>query len=201
MVVVDNYEPIGKGKYRATFDNGVVCILYRSEAARLSLSIGTILEDEQFQYLMNEIVGKRAKKRVMHILEQMDRTESQLREKLAKSEYPKECIDGAIEYVKNYHYLDDERYALNYVRYHQEKLSRQQLSLKLAQKGISRENIEYALDVEYSSEDGEKIRALLIKRHYDPDVMDQKEVNKIYQYIMRRGFRSSDILKEMRKFS
>ena len=201
MVAVNNYEALGKGRYRVAFDNGVSCILYRSEAAQLSIEVQCSLTDENYEYLINEIVGKRAKKRAMHILEQMDRTEHQLREKLAKGEYPQECIDSAVEYVKKYRYLDDERFASSYVRYHQEKLSRQQLSVKLSQKGVSKDIIAEALEMEYEADDGEKIRNLLSKRHFDPDNTDRQENNKIYQYILRRGFKSSDILKEMRVFS
>lgn len=201
MVAVNNYEALGKGRYRVAFDNGVSCVLYRSEAAQLSIEAQCSLTDENYDYLINEIVGKRAKKRAMHILEQMDRTEHQLREKLAKGEYPQECIDSAVEYVKKYRYLDDERFASSYVRYHQEKLSRQQLSVKLSQKGVSKDIIAEALEMEYEADDGEKIRNLLSKRHFDPDNTDRQENNKIYQYILRRGFKSSDILKEMRVFS
>lgn len=201
MVAVNNYEALGKGRYRVAFDNGVSCILYRSEAAQLSIEVQCSLTDENYEYLINEIVGKRAKKRAMHILEQMDRTEHQLREKLARGEYPQECIDSAVEYVKKYRYLDDERFASSYVRYHQEKLSRQQLSVKLSQKGVSKDIIAEALEMEYEADDGEKIRNLLSKRHFDPDNTDRQENNKIYQYILRRGFKSSDILKEMRVFS
>ena len=201
MVAVNNYEALGKGRYRVAFDNGVSCVLYRSEAAQLSIEAQCSLTDENYDYLINEIVGKRAKKRAMHILEQMDRTEHQLREKLAKGEYPQECIDSAVEYVKKYRYLDDERFASSYVRYHQEKLSRQQLSVKLSQKGVSQDIIAEALEMEYEADDGEKIRNLLSKRHFDPDNTDRQENNKIYQYILRRGFKSSDILKEMRVFS
>lgn len=201
MVVVNEYEPMGKGKYRAVFDNGVSCVLYRSEAARFSLKTGGSLNEEQYSALMEEIIGKRAKRRAMHILEQMDRTEHELRDKLTKSEYPEECIDDAIEYVKKYKYIDDERYALNYVRFHQEKLSKQQLTVKLSQKGVNRDLITEALESEYEADDGEKIRILLKKKHFDYEKMDRKECNRIYQYILRRGFKSNDILKAMKGFS
>ena len=201
MVAVNNYEALGKGRYRVAFDNGVSCILYRSEAAQLSIEVQCSLTDENYEYLINEIVGKRAKKRAMHILEQMDRTEHELREKLTKSEFPEECIDDAIEYVKKYKYIDDERYAFNYVRFHQEKLSKQQLTVKLSQKGVNKELITAALESEYEADDEEKIRTLLEKKHYDYEKMDRKECNRVYQYILRRGFKSNDILKVMRGFS
>ena len=61
----------------------------------------------------------------------MDRTEHQLREKLRASEYPEEVIEEAIEYVKSFHYIDDERYAETFTRYKKEKMSRQQIKQKL----------------------------------------------------------------------
>lgn len=43
-----------------------------------------------------------------------------------------------------------------------------------------------------------KIRQLLEKKHYEPKECDRKEQQKIYQYLMRRGFKSSDILHVMK---
>ena len=56
----------------------------------------------------------RAKRRALHILERSDRTEQELRDKLAKNYLP-EVVDAAVEYVKSYHYIDDHRYAVNYL--------------------------------------------------------------------------------------
>ena len=60
--------------------------------------------------------------------------------------------------MKKYKYIDDERYAFNYVRFHQEKLSKQQLTVKLSQKGVNKELITAALESEYEADDEEKIR-------------------------------------------
>lgn len=197
MVVV-LYEAAGKGKYRVTFDNGVTCLLYRKEAARLSIAEGTVITEEEYHELIYDIVGKRAKKRALHLLEQMDRTTQQLREKLQANEYPFECIEEAIKYVESFHYLDDARYAENYVRFSQEKMSKMQLRRKLGQKGIERNLIEKALE-EYQSDELVQIEQLVRKRKYVPGNSDEKEFQRTYQYILRRGFKSSDILKVMKK--
>ena len=63
---------------------------------------GSTLSDEEEHQLIYEVVGKRAKRRTMHLLEQMDRTEQQLREKLKQGGYPQACIDLALEYVKSF---------------------------------------------------------------------------------------------------
>ena len=132
-ISVESIEPLEKGKVRIVFDNGTVVVLYRKEVAGLKLQEGLFLSKEQYNKIIYEIIGKRAKKRAMYLLEQMDRSERKLREKLTQNQYPEECVDFAIDYVKKYHYLDDYRYACTYVRYHGEKLSKVQLLQKLLQ--------------------------------------------------------------------
>ena len=190
-------EHLQKGKYKVCLDSGESFILYRGEIRGLGLQEGDSLPEEMYQHIRKDIIGKRAKKRALYLLEKMDRTESQLREKLEASEYPQLCIEDAIAYVYKYHYLDDLRYAKNYIRYQQDSLSRQQIKQKLMAKGISRENIQQALIEEYSGDETTQISKLLQKKHYQGEGKDTAEFRKIYQYLLRRGFRSSDILREM----
>ncbi len=191
-------EPLGKGKNRVTFDNGTVCLMYRDEVRNFSIQEGGYVTEEAFEKLLSEVIGKRAKKRAMYILEQRDRTEKQLREKLLSSEYPPSCIEEAIAYVKTFHYLDDYRYACNFVRYSGERMSRGQLRQKLLVKGVPADLAESAIEEEYQADELEQIRKLLQKRSYGTGQNDQKEIRKTYQFLLRRGFKSSDILKAMK---
>ena len=200
MVTVIKLERQGKGRYEASFDNGIKTGLYRSEAAQLGIEEGTVLSEDQYQFLLKEVIGKRAKKRALHLLEQMDRTEMQLMEKLRAGGYPECCVEEAVSYVKKYHYLDDFRYACTYIRTHQEKLGRQQLQQKLAGKGIRRDLAERALETEYVSEDSAKIRELLVKRRFDPETSDEKEFSRTYAFLMRRGFSGNEVLREMKNY-
>ena len=198
MIIVKEIEAVGKGRYRVQFDTGVTCLLYRKEMSSFSIEKGKKITAQQYQELLEEVVGKRAKKRALHLLEQMDRTEKQLRDKLLANEYPQSCIDGAIAYVKGFHYLDDSRYASNYVRFSQERMSRVCLKQKLMQKGIASSVIEEAIEEAYVADEMEQIMALLQKRKFNPEEADEKEFQRTYQYVMRRGFKSSDILKAMK---
>lgn len=198
MIIVKEIEAVGKGRYRVKFDTGVTCLLYRKEMSSFSIEKGKKITAQQYQELLEEVVGKRAKKRALHLLEQMDRTEKQLRDKLLANEYPQSCIDGAIAYVKGFHYLDDSRYASNYVRFSQEKMSRVQMKQKLMQKGIASSVIADAIEEAYVADEMEQIMALLQKRKFVPEEADEKEFQRTYQYVMRRGFKSSDILKAMK---
>ena len=184
MIEITGYENIGKGKYRTTFDNGTTCVLYRTEAVRYSIMEGAFISEADYEKLITEVVGKRAKKRALHLLEQMDRSERKLREKLTQGGYPDCCVDAAIDYVKSFHYLDDYRFASTYVRYHQDSLSRRQLEQKLMTKGIGRDDINCAIDSEYTADEEKHIAKLLEKKHYDPDNCDEKEFRRIYQFLM-----------------
>ena len=197
-IQIAQIEKLDKGKRRIRFENGESCIAYYSEIRGLHLEEDAYVSYEIYEKLFKEVVGKRAKKRALHLLEQMDRTEQQLREKLMASEYPVRCIDDAIEYVKSFHYLDDERYAQTFTRYKKDKMSRQQIMQKLMMKGVSREIVSEAIEEEYDVDETVHIRSILEKKHFSNETADEGEFRRVYNYLLRRGFRSNDILKEMK---
>ncbi len=186
--------PQDKKKIRVILDNGESFLLYRGEIRSFSLVEGVFIQEDVYNQIL-ELLKKRAIRRAMHILERQERTEKQLREKLQKSEYPPCCIEAAITYVKSYHYIDDYRYATVYVRYHQEKESRQKLTMKLMQRGISKDVIEQALAEEYQAEEEEQIIAWLKKKHYNPAEADANAYRKMAQFLLRKGFKSRDIFR------
>ena len=197
-LLVTEVIPREKGRTSIRFDNGMEVLLYKGEVRKLGLQEQTVISREKYDEIIYEILGTRAKKRAMFMLERMDRTEHQLRDKLMQNGYPAVCVDLAIDYVKKYHYIDDLRYATNYISYQQKRKSRQKLKIDLLTKGIDKNVIEQALDEAFDSDEQIKIRQLLEKKHYDPKECDRKEKQKTYQYLMRRGFKGSDILHVMK---
>ncbi len=137
-----------------------------------------------------------ARKKAMQLLERMDRTEQNLRRKLTEKDFTPDEVEDAIAYVKSYHYLDDKRYARTYVRFHGASKSSTRLYQDLLQKGIDKETAREAIDEAYEGDEDAQIRALLEKKHYDPN-MDRKEKQRIYAFLMRRGFPASKILRAM----
>ena len=189
--------PREKGRTSIRFDNGMEVLLYKGEVRKLSLREGTVISQEKYDEIIYEILGTRAKKRAMFLLERMDRTEHQLREKLMQNGYPDVCVDLAVEYVRKYHYIDDLRYACSYVRYQKEKKSNRRLQQDLQKKGVAKEFIEQALLEEGNEDETDAIQRLLEKKGYTPE-MPREQANKIYQFLLRRGYKSSDILYVMR---
>lgn len=197
-MIITHVEPVGKDKLRIALDEGGGFCLYRKEACHLQLEPGSELTDAQYGKIREEILIPRARKRTLYLLEKMDRTEAQLRDKLRQGYYPEAIIEDAIAYVKKFHYVDDLRYACNYVRAGSKTKSRRLLALELAGKGISRELAQQALQEEYDTEEESvKISRWLDKKHYCPEEADQKQKQRMYQFLLRKGFRSEDILKEL----
>jgi regulatory protein len=205
VTVTEMKQDKGSGRLSFSFDNGITVLLYRSEARRFHLSQDSTVTDEEFQTLLDKVVAVRAKKRALHLLEQMDRTEKQLRDKLDQGGYPPECIDVAVDYVKSYHYIDDYRYACSYVRCTMERMSRMKIRQKLMERGIRRDTIDQALeenfgfDEEAESLETVQINRLLTKRNFIPGHSDEREFRRTYQFLLRRGYRSNDIVQAMRE--
>ena len=80
-----------------------------------------------------------AKKKAMSLLEQQDRSEAGLRERLHRAGFSQEEAEDAILYVKGYGYLNDERFAENFIRAHIQTRSRQWILQSLSDKGVDRE--------------------------------------------------------------
>lgn len=168
-------------------------MLYKGEVKKLALEGQMQLDDEVYQHIYYDIVGKRVTKRAMHLLEKKDRTEEELRKKLMMGDYPPELVENAIAYVKSYHYIDDERYARTFVRLNQERKSIARLRFDLSARGIAKDIIEIALEEENETEPEDLIRRLLEKKQYDPKQASLQDKQKMYRFLMGRGFSCNEI--------
>ena len=137
---------------------------------------------------------KEAKLKALRLLNDMDRTESQLRQKLRDKSYSDEEIEVAVGYVKSFGYINDVNYAERYILNKQSSKSKREIYASLIQKGVSRDDIESAMDRCFEKEDEvEVIRRLCEKKHFSAEHATDAEKQKIYNYLMRKGFRSEEI--------
>lgn len=189
---------IDKKRSRVFFEQEESIVLYNGEIRRFHMEAGRELKEEVFFQIQEEILKKRVKERALYLLKSMDRTEEEIRAKLKKGYYSTELIDYAICFLKEYNYIDDLRYAKNYIRTYTGKKSRKNIQQNLYLKGISKETAEEAFEIFYGeTEDiGEKemIYALLKKRKYPFKDADRKEQNRELGFLFRKGFEMEEIL-------
>lgn len=195
-MTVTSIVPVKNKRMKVCLEDGTDFLLYRRDIRQYDIEEGADLSDDMMQKMLHETLCPRAAKRAMFLLEQQDRSESNLREKL--NIYPQEAVDYAIDYVKKYHYLDDRRMAENYVRYHDSNRSRRRLRMDLMKKGIPSDVADAAIEAVYSASEEEQIAKLLVSRHYDPETADDKERARMYRFLAYRGFNSTDIMRALR---
>ena len=142
---------------------------------------------------------KQAKQKALSLLNFMDRTESGLRQKLKEKSFCEEAIDEAIDYVKSFGYINDVGYAERYILNKRGNKSKKEIQVVLEQKGVSREDIETAMANCYDSEDEIfAIQALCKKKNFVIEEATKTQQMKMYQYLLRKGFRGSDICKVLK---
>ncbi|MFR8353000.1 MAG: regulatory protein RecX [Blautia obeum] len=88
---------------------------------------------------------KEVRKKALKLLEHMDRTEKGLYDRLLRAGFSEALAADAVAYVKDYGYVNDARYATNYIMYRIHDKSHQKI-FELQQKGIDRQTIQSAWD-------------------------------------------------------
>lgn len=191
---VTKIEPVTKTRYKVFLDGQFAFVLYKGELSRYQIALDVEVKKDTVDRILEETVLKRAKLRAMHLLTDMDRTESQLRTKLKQGLYPDEIVEQALNYVKSFGYVEDENYAKRFVDSKKSVKSRKEIYAALCQKGIAKETIERAMEACYEEEgEQEAIRRILEKKHFFDKQATEVERTKIYGYLMRKGFRCEDI--------
>ncbi|QOV20057.1 regulatory protein RecX [Blautia liquoris] len=199
-MMIQTIKPLTKKKSRVITEGQSDFVLYKSELSRYHIKEGMELSDATYEEIIEKVLKKRAKLRALHLLTAQDRTEHQLREKLKRDGHPDEVIDCAVDYVKSYHYIDDARYAKVYVRSMREKKSARWIRLELERKGVSESYILEALKPYEGESEVSVIENLVQRRAGEPHPIDEKEMRRLYGYLMRRGFNGSEVKKVLQGY-
>lgn len=146
---------------------------------------------------MEEIL--QAKKKAMSLLQHMDRTEWELRDKLEKKGFSQSAIDEAVEYVRSFHYIDDQRYATHFVEIHCQQRSIQRLKQDLYKRHVPEEYIDIALDA-IDWDDSAALREAVRKLTKGEDDFSYEEKQKMAMKLCRKGFRIHDVKRELDMF-
>ena len=163
------------------------------EGAEISASVLSLIREQLRQEILHEsgiLLGGR------------DYTEKRLTEQLLERDYPEDLVQEAVQSLKEARYLDDRRFAEQYLSAHLSDRSIARIRQDLAQRGVDNKLIDEAVSAcsveEIQEEELAQIRQLLKKRHYDPESADYAEQQKTAAFLYRRGFDAGLIRKAMR---
>ena len=121
------------------------------------------------------------------------RSVEELRERLSTGRgATPELVETVIERLREYGYLDDERFAQSYasLRIQQRPIGRQRLERDLRLKKIDKQTVETALDqvFEQTSEDDLIDKAIAKRVRLRGRPRTREEAKKLFDHLLRQGF-------------
>lgn len=191
-MLITKLEKIDKKRTKVYIDYEYAFLLYPSDIRKYKIEEEQEITVEIYEEILEDTIYRRAKQKALAILKFMDRSESELVAKLKMAHYTEEIVNRTIEYVRSYHYIDDERYATNYIVSRKDTKSRKQIQMELLHKGISKEVIENIFP-KNPDNDKEALKKAIRKKTDDIENLSMEQKQKLFASLYRKGFSYEDI--------
>ncbi len=203
-MLVTRVEELNKTRCKVYIEQEFAFVLYKGELRLYRVKEGQDLAAETYETIIGQVLPKRAKLRAMNLLQKREYTTAQLRDKLKQGFYPAQVIEDALNYVASFRYIDDCRYATDYIRCNESSRSRKRIEQDLLGKGVSREVIQKAWqeweELGGVQDEDAMIRKLLEKRKFNPEEADFGRRQKEAAFLMRKGFSGESIRRVLQDF-
>lgn len=160
-------------------------VLAREPVEALALAEGSILDEATWTELRDIARGRLALERSLAALSRRSHTEHDLRQRLSR-QFTAEEIDAAVERLRELGYLDDERWAAEFVEARRTRYGSRRLRQDLVRRGVARSHVEAAtgdLDDTTAAITTAR-RRLPALRRYEP----AQQQRRLHDYLQRRGF-------------
>ncbi len=157
------------------------------------LETGAILDRADVEELEGDLALKAGTAYSYQLLDRRERTEQEMRRSLAEAGVEKPgTVDYIIESLKGRGYLDDRRYAGEYVRYRKDfrPSGPRLIRRKLAEVGVSEDIIEMELGEAFLPGEERRIAMNLARRKLRADRVAgrEKAARRAHGFLSRRGF-------------
>ncbi len=184
---------------------------YTPRPSKTERQINADLEEEKRKARPPRVVDAekaraRTLQRAVKLLAAKPRSVEELRERLLEKGWADEAaVDYALEKLKEYGYLDDERFAFGFASYRvkQKPVGRQRLARDLQTKKISKETADAALELVYQETPEEELIAQAIDKRVRlrGRPTTRQETKSLYDHLLRLGFSYDLIIRKVREAS
>jgi regulatory protein len=182
---------------------------YRPRPSKSERQINADLEEEKrkarpVRPLDAEKARERTVQRAVKLLAAKPRSVEELRERLLEKAWADEAaVEYALAKLKEYGYLDDERFAFGFASYRvkQKPVGRQRLARDLQTKKIPKETAEAALELVYQETPEEELiaRAIAKRVRLRGRPTTRQETKSLYDHLLRLGFSYDLIIRKVRE--
>jgi regulatory protein len=170
----------------------------------------TQLREEETERAPRPLDPERARTRTFQfavkLLAAKPRSIEELRERLLEKQWTNEAtVEAVIAKLREYGYLNDERFAFGYASYRvrQKPIGRQRLARDLQMKKVSRETADEALDLvfEETPEDELIDRAIEKRTRLRGRPQTRAEIKSLFDHLLRQGFSHELVINKVRAAS
>lgn len=153
-----------------------------------------------------EKARERTMQRAVKLLAAKPRSVEELRERLLEKDWASaEIVDGVLAKLREYGYLDDERFAFGYASYkvRQKPVGRQRLERALKLKKVDKETADEALKLVFEqTPEAELIERAIEKRlRLRGRPSTRAETKSLFDHLLRQGFSYELVIRKVRAVS
>lgn len=178
-----NVKKFQKWKNKLLFEDGSQIVVTKEMMQRFSLQGKEALSEEEYE----ELFRYRLRFSAYTWLSKRDYSSWELEVKLSRYCSQKQWISDLLKDLQQKGYLDDYRYAIQWVQ--SKKYGRAKMEYFLLQKGYSREFVRKVLDEAYQTDTKEIIKIW--------NTLAKKEKEKRVMALLRKGYHYSEIKKAL----
>ncbi len=168
-------------------------------AAALGLSVGQTFDSDRLAEVIRKETTRKARESALRLLSYRDRSESEIRRRLAGNDFPEEIVDEVVGRMLRAGLIDDGKFSRDWVKSRtvSKPMGRQRLAWELRAKGVDAPRIEEALEGLDEDAEYEMALSLARKKAEKSDTGDPAFRTRIASFLRRRGFRWDAIAKAL----
>lgn len=195
-MIITELAASGKTKFKVFIDYEYAFLLSAKEVRLYGIKEEHQITDVLYSEILTNVILPKAKLKAMELLRSMDRTEFELLSKLKTAGFSETVCQEALEYVKKFNYVNDYRYACNYINLRKSSKSLKMLQLELTRKGIDKCLIQQAMEEEYHEDmEEEAVQREVKKKCKNVEDLTYEKRMKISAALYRKGYSSSVVRK------
>ncbi len=199
MAVITKIEQQkNKARVNIFVDDAFFCGLNKEIAVVFNFKVGQMLDEQTLKNAIFESEVKLAFDKASRYLEIRMHSKKELSDKLIKKGYSKDAVKKAIDKLEEYHFVDDELFARQFLEQNG-KLSKNMIKNKLLQKGVSFDIISDALDLREDDDEYQVCERQVQKYLKGKTVSNYNDMSKMYASLLRKGFSMEMIKKASKK--
>lgn len=170
-----------------------------------NLNKGKSIDENYLKEIVEEDNYLKGKNYALKVIERNYKTEKEVIDKLIRKEYKPEIIERIIEFLKEYNFINDEKYCEMFIREKISSCGRNKIKYLLMKKGIKGDIIDTEMrKIHEDHEDIEKDNGFKVaEKKYNIIIKSESDPVKIYrklsQYLANRGYMWEDIKKILKE--